>query len=189
MAEFSQLLSDRRSVRNYTDEKPDLELVRELIKDATMAPNGGNRQPWRFSIVNDRDLIRRISDESKRHVLAAIAEDPNSAWKIYEGALNNPDFNVFYNAPCLVLIFGDAALRSIRVDCALAASYFMLAAADRGLGTCWVDLGSQIRDPELLETVGLCEADALVAPIILGWPVAIPKAPARKDPEIVRTIG
>jgi nitroreductase len=189
MAEFSQLLSDRRSVRNYTDEAIDVELVRELIKDSTMAPSSGNKQSWRFSIVNDRDLIRRISDESKRHVLAAIAGDPSSAWKIYEGALKNPDFNVFYNAPCLVLIFGDAALRSIHVDCALAASYFMLAAADRGLGTCWVDLGGQIRDPELLEILGLTEADTLVAPIILGRPAVIPKAPTRKEPEIVKTIG
>ena len=189
MAEFSQLLIDRRSVRNYTDEKLDVELVRELIKDATMAPNSGNRQPWRFSIINDRDLIRRISDESKQNILAAISEDPDSPSKRYEGALKNPDFNVFYNAPCLVLIFGDAALRSIYVDCALAASYFMLAAADRGLGTCWVALGAEIRDPELLEIVGLSEADALVAPIIVGWPAAIPKAPARKDPEIVKIVG
>jgi nitroreductase len=189
MAEFSQLLSDRRSIRNYTDEEMDVELVREIIKDATMAPSSGNKQSWRFSIINDRNLIKRISDESKQHVLAAIAEDPNSGWKQYEGALKNPDFNVFYNAPCLVLIFGDAALRSIQVDCALAASYFMLAAADRGLGTCWVNLGGQIRDPELLERVGVSEADALVAPIILGRPAAIPKAPARKDPEIVKSIG
>jgi len=189
MAEFSRLLSDRRSIRKYTDEKVDIELVRELIKESTLAPNSGNRQPWRFSIVNDMDLMRRISDESKKNILAAIAEDPDSSRKQYAGALKNPDFNVFYNAPCLVFIFGDKAHRSIYVDCALAASYFMLAAADRGLGTCWVALGGEIRDPELLETVGLSEADAVVAPIILGRPAVIPKAPARKDPEIVKTIG
>jgi nitroreductase len=186
MAEFAQLLSDRRSIRKYTDEKLDVELVREIIKESTLAPNSGNRQPWRFSIVNDMDLMRRISDESKRNILADIAKDPSSSRKTYEGALKNPDFNVFYDAPCLVFIFGDKTHRSIYVDCALAAAYFMLAAANRGLGTCWVALGGEIRDPELLETVGLSEADAVVAPIILGWPAAIPKAPARKDPEIIR---
>ncbi len=189
MAEFSQLLSDRRSIRNYKDEKVDVELVREIIKDSTMAPNSGNRQPWRFSIINDTDLIRRISDESKQNIRAAISEDPDSPSNRYAGVLKNPDFNVFYNAPCLVLIFGDKAQRSIHVDCALAASYFMLAAADRGLGTCWVALGGDIRDPELLEIVGISEADAVVAPIILGRPAVIPKAPARKDPEIVKMIG
>ncbi|NIW86535.1 MAG: nitroreductase family protein, partial [Gammaproteobacteria bacterium] len=170
MAEFSRLLSERRSIRNYKDEKVDVELVREIIQDSIMAPNSGNRQPWRFSIINDRDLMRRISDESKRNILADISQDPDSNRKRYEGALKNPDFNVFYNAPCLVFIFGDKAQRSIYVDCALAASYFMLAAADRGLGTCWVALGGEIRDPELLGTVGLSETDAVVAPIILGWP-------------------
>jgi nitroreductase len=189
MAEFSQLLSDRRSIRNYKDEKVDVELVREIIKDSTMAPNSGNRQPWRFSIINDKDLMRRISDESKQNILATVTEDPDSPRKRYEGALKNPDFNVFYNAPCLILIFGDKAHQSIHVDCALAASYFMLAAADRGLGTCWVALGGEIRDPELLEIVGISEADTVVAPVILGWPAAIPKPPARKDPEIVKMIG
>jgi nitroreductase len=189
MAEFSRLLSDRRSIRKYTDEKVDIELVREIIKDSIMAPNSGNRLPWRFSIINDRDLMRRISDESKKNILAAIAEDPDSPSKRYESGLKNPDFNVFYDAPCLVFIFGDKTHRSIHVDCALAASYFMLAAADRGLGTCWVALGGEIRDPELLGAVGLSESDAVVAPIILGRPAVIPKAPARKDPEIVKTIG
>ena len=189
MAEFSQLLSDRRSIRNYKDEKLDVELVRQIIKDSTLAPNSGNRQPWRFSIVNDRDLMKRISDESKKNILASITEDPDSTRKRYEGFLKNPDSNVFYNAPCLVFIFGDAAQRSIHIDCALAASYFMLAAADRGLGTCWVALGGDIRDPELLKIVGISEADVLVAPIILGRPAAMTRAPARKDPEIVEIIG
>ena len=189
MAEFSQLLSERRSIRKYTDEKLDVELVRELIKESTLAPNSGNRQPWRFSIVNDMDLMRRISDESKKNILAELAENPDSSRKQYEGGLKNPDFNVFYDAPCLVFIFGDKTHRSIYVDCALAASYFMLAAADRGLGTCWVALGGEIRDPELLEIVGISEADAVVAPIILGRPAAIPKAPVRKAAEIVKMIG
>ncbi len=189
MAEFSQLLSDRRSIRKYKDEKVDVELVREIIKDSTLAPSSGNGQPWRFSIINDTDLMRRISDESKRNILATFADDPDSPRKRYEAGLKNPDFNVFYNAPCLVFIFGDKAYRSIYVDCALAASYFRFSAADRGLATCWVALGGEIRDPELLETIGLSEADAVVAPIILGWPAAITKAPARKAPEIVKTIG
>jgi nitroreductase len=189
MAEFSRLLSERRSIRKYKDEKVGVELVREIIKDSTLAPNSGNRQLWRFSIINDTDLMRRISDESKQNILAAVSDDPDSPRKRYEGALKNPDFNVFYNAPCLVFIFGDKTQQSIYVDCALAASYFMLSAANRGLGTCWVALGGEIRDPELLESVGLSEGDALVAPIILGWPAAITKAPARKDPEIVKIIG
>jgi nitroreductase len=189
MAEFSQLLRDRRSVRNYKDEKVDVELIHEIIEDSTLAPNSGKRQPWRFAIINDRDLMRRISEESKRNILAEITEDPDSPRKMYEGALKNPDFNVFYNAPCLVFIFGDRAHRSIYVDCALAASYFMLSAADRGLGTCWVALGGEIRDSRLLEAAGLSQADAVVAPIILGWPASIPKAPARKAPEIVKIVS
>lgn len=54
-----------------------------------------------------------------------------------------------YDAPCLIYIAGQKDSISLDVDCTLAASYFMFSAADRGLGTCWVDLGSVIKDHDL----------------------------------------
>ena len=74
------------------------------------------------------------------------------------------------------------------MDCALFAAYFMLAAADRGLGTCWVNLGSHIRDPEMKKEIGLPDGQVIVAPIIVGWPAAIPQAPERKPPHILKVI-
>jgi len=53
----------------------------------------------------------------------------------YKPILESTDFNVFYNAPCVVYIAGPKEIRTVSVDCALAASYFMLCAPDRGPGT------------------------------------------------------
>lgn len=189
MADFFELLKTRRSIRSFQDRKVPLELVREIIRDTCMAPSSGNGQPWKFIIVNNQEWIRKLSDESKTNLVSLIAKDPNSPLKKYETGLRHKDFNVFYNAPCLVYIVGLKEVRSLWVDCSLAACYFMFSAAARGLGTCWVDLGSQIRDPEILSAIGLDENHQIVAPIILGYPQNPPGLPVRNQPEILKILS
>jgi nitroreductase len=60
----------------------------------------------------------------------------------------------------------------------------MLSAADRGLGTCWIDLGSVIRDKNLSAEIGLPDDHVIVATIILGYPKAVPARPPRNEPVI-----
>jgi nitroreductase len=64
----------------------------------------------------------------------------------------------------------------------------MFSAADKGLGTCWVALGANIRDPKLRAELGIPENCRIVAPIILGYPKALPAASERHEPEILRVI-
>ena len=189
MADFFELLKTRRAVRRYQDKDVSLDLLMAIIQDACLAPNSGNRQIWRFIVINDRDTIGRLSEESRTNLVADLDGNPTSYVKRYEAALRNPSFNVFYNAPSLVIICGDKHSHSLQVDCALAASYLMLSAAARGLGTCWVDLGSRIYDPKLLEEIGLTDDLAIVAPIIIGYPEAIPAIPPRNEPVILKTIS
>jgi len=103
--------------------------------------------------------------------------------------LRDPTFNVFYNAPSLVIIAGPEARALMAVDCALAAGYFMMAAAARGLGTCWINLGAYIEDAGMRAELGLKEGTKVFAPIIVGYPKHIPSAPARKPPQILAVIG
>jgi len=188
MADFFELLKTRRSVREFQEKEVPLTLVQEIIKDSCMAPSSGNGQPWKFIIINNKGWIRRLSDESKRNLVSLIEKDPNSSLKKYETNLRNKDFNVFYNAPCLVYIVGLREVPSLSVDCALAASYFMFSAAARGLGTCWVHQGSQIRNLEILKALGLPESCNIMAPIIVGYPKSAPGVPARNQPEILKVI-
>jgi nitroreductase len=188
MTDFSRLLVLRRSVRDYQEKPVPTALVRELIEQACLAPSSGNGQPWKFIVVNDRGLIRRLSDESKKNLVSDIEKNPGHPSRRYEATLKNEAFNVFYNAPCLVIVVGPTALYSTKLDCALFAAYFMLCAADRGLGTCWINLGSHIRDEKLKKEIGLADDQMIVAPIILGWPKAVPEAPERREPQILKTI-
>lgn len=189
MMTFKELLIYRRSVRNYLDKPVSLELLEEMIYESTFAPNAGNEQPWKFIVVQNREMMRRISDESKKNILDRIAKNPHDYAKKYVGMLQNQTFNVFYNASCLVMILGDSGLKNLFVDSALAAGYFMMAAASRGLGSCWVNLGTEIHDPVLMEQLGIPVDCTIVAPIILGYPKKIPSPPKRREPEILKIIA
>jgi len=185
MKDFQALLRKRRSIREFQDRKVPPELVREIIRETCLAPSAMNGQPWRFSIVSNRETIKRLSDESKRNLLMDLENDPSSPLQRYGDILRDPSFNVFYNAPCVVYICGPSTLGSLDADCSLAACYFMFAAAARNLGTCWIGLGAHLRDPALLKDLGITGDLQIVAPIILGYPQEIPEQPERNEPVIL----
>ena len=187
--DFKELLEKRRAIRDFQDKEVPLEVVKEIINDAVKAPNAGNRQIWSFVIVRNKGRLKELSDLNKKTVLAGIEQNPNSPMKVYEQMLRNEDYNVFYNAPCLVYIVGPAKSPTLVPDCALLAAYFMMAAANRGLGTCWIAQGGFIRDPEVLKELGLPEGYQLVAPVVLGYPKDIPPMPERKEPNILKVIS
>jgi len=185
---FKELLKNRRSVRNFEDKPVSIEVIRTLINESVLAPSAGNEQPWKFIVVRNKEMMRRISEESKKNILARINANPDDYAKKYQKMLENESFNIFYNAPCLVMILGSTQLKNLYVDCALAASYFMFGAAAQGLGTCWINFGTEVYDVELKNDLGIPAESTIVAPIIAGYPVKIPAAPKRKEPEIIKTI-
>jgi nitroreductase len=182
--DFQELLIKRRSVRNFQKKDVPIDVVREIVREACMAPSARHTQPWKFIVINDRDMIKKLSDESKNNILADMADAPDSPHKPYEAALMNERFNVFWNAPCLILIYGPNEHDFLDCDCSLAAAYLMFSATEKGLGTCWIGLGGHIRDPQLREEIGLTEDDRIIAPIILGYPKSIPEPRERKEPEV-----
>ena len=188
MADYFELLKTRRSIRDFEDKNVPLDIIRDIIQESCLAPSSGNLQPWRFIIISDRALIKRLSDESKRNLVSYIETNPDAPVRKYEDALRNKYFNVFYNAPCLIYILGLKEIGTVQIDCALVASYFMFSAAAKGLGTCWVALGKHIQDPGLLEEIGMPEDCKIVAPIIVGYPKNIPDVPERMEPQILKTV-
>ena len=61
MADFFELLTKRRSVRDYDDGAVSLDLVEEIIRDSCFAPSSGNGQPWRFIVVNNKEWIKKLA--------------------------------------------------------------------------------------------------------------------------------
>lgn len=187
--DFQQLLTERRSIRDFQDKKVSPDLIEEILKESCLAPTASNNQPCRFIIVQNRDLLKRISDESKSNLLDDIRRNPDSPVKIYEAALKDEKFNVFYNAPCAIFVVGSKKVKSLDVDAALTIAYIMFSAASRGLGTCWIALGSYLRSAELLKEIGMPEDCRIVAPIVTGYPRTVPAASERHPPVIVKVVS
>jgi nitroreductase len=185
---FQELLKNRRAIRDFDSKEVDLEIVKQIIKDSSLAPSASNGQPCRFIIIRDKTLMKSISDECKRNLLSDFAKKPSALSQTYEAILKDDKFNVFYNAPCVVYIVGSPQVRSLEVDCALAAGYMMFSAAQRGLGTCWIGFGVNIRDAKIKEAMGLTDNLDIVAPLLIGYPKAIPAPLERKEPQIIKII-
>lgn len=186
--DYETLLKRRRAIRDFQDREVPLPVLEEILRETCLAPTASNRQPCKFIVVRDRERMRRLSDVSRRTLLADLDRNPDSPLKAYESYLRDERVNVFYNAPCLVFILGPDDVRSLDVDCGLTAAYFMFAATARGLGTCWIGLGAHLKDPKVLAELGVPEGCRIVAPLILGYPTAVPPASERHAPEIVKVI-
>jgi nitroreductase len=168
-----EAISGRRSVREYTTQGVDEHTIRHLINAAILAPTAVNQQPWTFTVVRDQGLLDRISRDAKAHMLVTMPESPQSDH--FRSLLNDPNFQIFYHAPVLILISAEAHGPWIVEDCALAAENLMLAACAAGLGTC---------TPEGKKALDLPVGWVPVAPVIVGHPKNVPPAVRRKEPKV-----
>ncbi len=108
----------RRSIRRYTDQPVAAGAVEKLLAAAMAAPSAGNEQPWEFIVVTDQAAREAIT-----HV--------------------HPYSQMLKQAPVAIVVCNDPARSRYPVeywvqDCAAATQNILLAAADLGLGTCWL---------------------------------------------------
>jgi len=180
-----EAIYSRRAVRELTPEPIDDKTLRQLIDAAIQAPSAVNEQPWSFSVVLDKKLLGRISAESKAHVLKTSAIGLLSLSPRFQQILNDPNFDIFYHAPALIVISAVTSGPWAVEDCALAAENLMLAARSLGLGTCWIGFAqSWLGTVEGKAALGLPSACVPVAPIIVGRPQGTPPPISRKEPRI-----
>ena len=85
----------------------------------------------------------------------------------FQSLLSDDSFQIFYHAPVLVLISGNASSQWMVEDCALAAQNLMLAAYAEGLGTCWIGAFDPAAAREIL---GLPDGVEIVGMTPLGFP-------------------
>jgi nitroreductase len=63
---FRDTMSHRRTVRDFSEEPVEAELIENAIRTAALAPSGANQQPWRFVVVSDSGIKRRIREAAER---------------------------------------------------------------------------------------------------------------------------
>lgn len=121
MNNFLQLSESRYSVRGYAPQQVDESDLEYILQSAQVAPSACNRQPWHFYVCQ--------SEASLEGVRRSYPRD----W--------------FRTAPTVIVVCIDHSSEWVRpadghthgiVDVSIAAEHICLAAAERGLGTCWV---------------------------------------------------
>jgi nitroreductase len=139
---FLSLVSKRQSVRKYQNREVEAEKLTRCLEAARLAPSASNSQPWKFVVVTDPELHKKVAKETF---------GPLSA------------FNTFVpQAPVLVAIVIEK-MKTITqigsvlkdrefplIDIGIAAEHFCLQAAEEGLGTCMLGWFNEEPIKELL---------------------------------------
>lgn len=179
----------RRSVRSYTTQKLDKETIPSLLEAAIRAPTAMHGEPWGFVIIQDKKVLKDLSDRAKPMLLTSTCPHQQQISIKFFEQLGNQDFNIFYNAGTLILICSNTKLTHSEADCWLAAENLILAACAMGLGTCIIGCAAPILNlAETKTKLGIANEFNVVAPIIVGYPNNMPARTSRKHPNILANI-
>lgn len=176
----------RRAIRNYAPDVVDEHTVHALLYAAIQAPTAMHEEPWAFAVIQDKKLLKQLSDDAKEMVWEASQGDDSHLAKHSVKMVSNPEFNVFYNATTLIVIYGKPMGSFVVADCWLAAENMMLAACAAGLGSCVIGFAvGALNTEEWKKEIGVPMGYTAYAPIIIGKPAGeIPTSP-RKAPDVV----
>ena len=158
--DFLLLCQQRKSVRAFLPDPVSDEDWQYIMQCVNLAPSAVNFQPWHFYIVQDA------------HQLSLLQACYPREW--------------FATAPACIIACKDCETQWVRredgkahgdIDVAIAVEHLCLAAAERGLGTCWV---CNFSVSQLAETFPLPLHHQPVALIPIGHPVSDDANPIKK---------
>lgn len=105
---FYEEIKQRRTVRNFSTEKVPRTIINDCLMAAGTAPNGANRQPWHFVVVEDAGIkseIREAAEKEEREFYENRAPD---AWlEALEPLGTDADKPFLEQAPYLIAIFSE----------------------------------------------------------------------------------
>lgn len=160
--EFSEVIFARRSIRGYKPQPVPGDVLERVLDSLRISPSAANLQHRRFVVVQDDAIRTKLKEAYNKEwfytapVIVAGCVDPVAAWRRSDG----------FNAADL--------------DIGIAFDHLTLAAANEGLGTCWICAFNEQKAKEIL---GIPENIRVVALMPLGYPdPAIPVNPFQRKP-------
>lgn len=182
---FQNILA-RRSFRDFLPESVNDQVIRDLIKAGTYAPSAMNKQPWRFVVIRNRELMRKLSDKARELWMVKDTSAANPEIIKLANMVSRPGFDIFYGAPLLIMIFANPDAFSPQIDCALAAENMMLAARSLGIGSCWIGLASPLGQvPAVMSELGVPAECKLVGSLIFGYPARLNQKAPKRDENVI----
>lgn len=103
---FRRLLATRRTVREFAPDPVARELVDEIVATAATAPSGANQQPWRFVVVSNPEVKRRIREAAEAEERENYDRRFPEVWKQHLEPLGTDWRKPFLEtAPYLIVVF------------------------------------------------------------------------------------
>lgn len=161
-SEFLKLCRARKSVRRFANRPVEREKIELCLEAARRAPSVDNMQPWRFVVFDDPESKRRMAEAVFRGIFSASKRFASApvivALLIKENLLVNKAAATVQGTQWQLL------------DAGIGGEHFVLAAAEQGLGTCWI---GWYDSRALVRHLGLRgRGYKSVALIALGYPAA-----------------
>ena len=156
---FLDLAEKRRSVRAYKPDEVPEEMLQTVLEAGRLAPSACNKQPWRFIVVRSETVRRALGAAYAREwfwkapLVIAVCILPKEAWTRSHDGKNYA-----------------------MADGALAMDHLQLAAAELGLGTCWIAAFDPAAAREILN---LPDGVEIVGMTPLGFPDVEPSPRVR----------
>ena len=168
-----EVIEKRRSIRKYKPEPVSDEKLKYVLEATRLAPSWGNRQCWKYIIV---------TDETLRNELIERASPPPA-----EGRPIRPR-DWIAQAPIIIVGCADPTKSGNKerkeyylLDMGISMEHMMLAAAEQGLGTCWI--GGGFDETVVKEALSIPKEIRVVALTPLGYPDEITEPKPRKTLE------
>jgi 5,6-dimethylbenzimidazole synthase len=180
-----KVIQDRRSIREWTAEPVSEEDIALIMEAGRQAPSGENAQPWRFIIVKDPAMRkkmaglagggsgRRFTAEYVTHQMQerfAGLQDEAKKKAAFEKLTSGQVSAFCENAPLVIMVCGKKDVWDMPFDTSAAIENMLLMITALGLGACWViapcfDVRDEERTKELL---GVPEGFKAVSLISIG---------------------
>jgi nitroreductase len=149
----------RRSIRKYRSDSVEEEKVTRVLEAGHLAPSANNRQEWRFVVVRDAVTRRKLSEAACQQRFVAEAPVVIVCCSVEEHH---------------IMTCGHPAYA---IDLAIAIDHMTLAAAELGLGTCWIGAFHEDKVRNILRIPGSVRVVELLT---LGYPGEKPSSRPRK---------
>lgn len=140
---FRETIAARRSVRSFSPDPLPPGVLEECVLAAGQAPSGANKQPWRFAVVKDPELKRKIREAAEEEERAFYGGRAPQRWlddlQPFGTDANKGFLEV---APALVVVFAERSGQTkedrnyyVNESVGLAVGIFLAACAHAGLAT------------------------------------------------------
>ncbi|MGC8798444.1 MAG: nitroreductase family protein [candidate division WOR-3 bacterium] len=160
--EFYEVIRRRMSVRAYKPDPVPDEVLNRILEAGRLAPSAKNLQPWKFIVVRDDKIRQELVPACRNQAFIAQAPLVICACALLEQAWKG--MGGYWSAA--------------EVDVTIALEHIILAAANEGLGTCWI---GAFTESEVRRVLAIPEGVKPVALTPLGYPAQEPKPRPRKE--------